>query len=72
MTVTPVLAPTTGTIGEIRITDGSVVKAGDLIIVQHATKTETNITAPAAGILKVLVEKGTQVKQGDRIAEITT
>ncbi|KAF8518028.1 hypothetical protein BU17DRAFT_91460 [Hysterangium stoloniferum] len=72
MTVTAVLAPITGTIGEIRIANGSTVKAGDIIIVQHVTKTETNITAPAAGILKVLVEKGSQVNQGDRIAEITT
>ncbi|KAF8513484.1 hypothetical protein JB92DRAFT_2923757 [Gautieria morchelliformis] len=71
MPTTPVLAPVTGVIGEIRVADGSKVNAGDIIIVQHVTKTETNVSSPVAGQLKVLVEKGAQANQGDRIAEIS-
>ena len=41
--VTPVLAPIGGTIGEIRVADGSNVKAGDIIIVQHVTKVDFHI-----------------------------
>jgi len=72
MPTTPVLAPVSGTVGDIRKASGSAVKAGDIVIVQLATKTETNVTAPAAGTLKVLVQKGADVNQGDKIAEITS
>ena len=41
--VTPVLAPITGEISEIRVASGSTVKAGDIIIVQHVTKVQLGL-----------------------------
>jgi len=67
---TAVLAPVSGKVGEIKVVEGQAVKAGDIVIVEYATKTETNVSAPVSGQVKLLVEKGASVNQGDRLAEI--
>jgi len=72
MTTTIVTAPVSGTIGEIYVANGATVKAGDVLLVQTSTKTETRVAAPAAGKVTLLVAKGTDVGQGARLADITS
>jgi len=67
---TSVLAPVSGKVGEIKVVEGQAVKAGDILIVQHVTKTESIVSAPASGRVKLLVAKGASVNQGDHLASI--
>lgn len=61
-----VVAPMPGTILDVRVTTGTSVKQGDVLVVLEAMKMENEILAPADGIVgTVNVTKGASVNTGD-------
>jgi len=50
--------------------DGASVKEGDLIAEVLVEKVTLELTAPASGTLKILVEPEIAVNKGDTVAEI--
>jgi len=67
-----VLAPTSGTVDAVKAKKGDVVAAGDLLATQVTTKLESPIRAPAAGVVKSIVEKDVTLQEGETVAEIET
>ncbi len=66
-----VQAPLPGTIVKILASAGSVVAAGDTILIMEAMKQESEIKAEKAGkIVEVFVEAGNVVAQGDALVSI--
>lgn len=66
-----VKSPLPGTVNQIKVTTGQVVKAGDVIFILEAMKMENEITAPVGGkIGNVLVTKGASVETGTPLVEI--
>ena len=66
-----VTAPLPGTVTQILVKVGDVVKAGDTVLMLEAMKMENSITAEAAGTVKAIrVEKGAQVQGGDVLIEM--
>lgn len=64
-------APLPGTILEMKVKEGDVVKFGDTILIMEAMKMENNITADKEGkIEKLLVKAGDSVLEGDLLVEI--
>lgn len=62
---TKVLAPLPGTITEIKVSVGDVVKNGDTVVILEAMKMQNNIEAECAGtITSVVVSKGDTVMEG--------
>lgn len=62
---TKVLAPLPGTITDIKVKVGDVVKNGDTVVVLEAMKMQNNIEAECAGtITSVVVNKGDTVMEG--------
>jgi pyruvate carboxylase subunit B len=60
-----------GTIIEVLVKKGGVVKAGDAVLVTEAMKMETEVQAPIAGtILEVHVAKGDSVNPDEALIEI--
>lgn len=56
---------------EVRVKEGSEVKAGDPICVLSAMKMESVVSSPASGHVKrVGVSENDSISQGDLIAEI--
>lgn len=51
--------------------DGDVVKMDEAVCSIESDKATLEISAPSAGVLKIIVEEGTTVKIGDKIAEIS-
>jgi len=65
------IAPMTGSILEVRVNKGDLVKAGDVVAVIYAMKLEHNIAAPYDGIVEeVFAVTGTTVNQNDEIVKI--
>lgn len=59
---TVVKAPMQGTIIDVKVRVGDVVRRGDVVVVLEAMKLENDIVSPAAGTVKaVLVQKGQNV-----------
>lgn len=57
-----VLSPMPGTILSVNVSVGSVVKAGDVLLILEAMKMENEIVAPCDGTVKQLaVQKGSTV-----------
>ena len=50
--------------------DGQLVREGDLIAEVAVDKVDVEVPAPASGVIRLLVEEGTVVRQGDVIARI--
>jgi pyruvate/2-oxoglutarate dehydrogenase complex dihydrolipoamide acyltransferase (E2) component len=50
--------------------DGQAVGEGDLIAEVAVDKVDVEVPAPAAGVIRLLVEEGAVVRQGDVIARI--
>lgn len=73
---TPVCIPklgvsmTEGSIVQWLVDDGAAVEAGDPLYVLESDKTETEIAAPASGVLKASGAVGETYAVGDQIGEI--
>jgi biotin carboxyl carrier protein len=68
---TAITAPLAGTIVAVRVVEGDVVEAGQVVALLEAMKMEHRITAPAAGTVKVVaVKERDVVREGDVIAEV--
>ncbi|MCF8266892.1 MAG: biotin/lipoyl-binding protein [Ignavibacteriales bacterium] len=64
-------APLPGTILEVKVRPGDIVKFGDKLLVMEAMKMENNITADREGkIAAVKVNQGDSVLEGDILIEI--
>ena len=63
---TQIVAPMPGSIININVSAGQIVKAGDVLIVLEAMKMENDITAPCDGVVKqVVTVKGATVNTDD-------
>lgn len=61
-----VKAPMPGSVLEVKVKEGDVVKDGAVLIVLEAMKMENELTAPQDGtVFSVLVKKGDTVNSGD-------
>ncbi len=58
-------APMPGTILDVKVQVGAVVKAGDILCILEAMKMENEILAPQDGTVKSIVSKGSTVNTGD-------
>lgn len=64
-------APMPGTIIDVKVRVGDVVKAGQPIIILEAMKMENDIVAPADGkVTSIVVKKGDSVNSNDVLATI--
>lgn len=63
-----VASPLPGTIMDVKVAVGDIVKAGQTLVVIEAMKMENNIDAPCAGTVKeVAAQKGASVMEGDTL-----
>lgn len=68
---TPVKAPFSGTVLQVKTNVGSKVRKGDLLLILEAMKMENEILAPCDGIVMQLsVTKGASVSTGDLLAAL--
>ena len=59
---TPVLAPIQGGVVNVKVSVGSKVKKGDVLVIIEAMKLENEVLSPVDGeVSEVLVSKGTNV-----------
>lgn len=66
-----VKAPLPGTILEIKVKVGDVVKIGDKLLIMEAMKMENNINADKEGTISAIkVNNGDSVLEGDALVEI--
>jgi pyruvate/2-oxoglutarate dehydrogenase complex dihydrolipoamide acyltransferase (E2) component len=77
-TVTPVQIPklgfsmTEGTIGEWLVADGDVVDLGQILYRLETDKVETDVEAPAGGVIRLIGEASETYPVGSLVAEITS
>lgn len=65
-------SPMSGVVVEVRVKEGSHVKAGDPLLVLSAMKMESMVSSPVSGKVKrVLVNETDSIQQGDLCVEIT-
>lgn len=68
---TKVTAPMPGTILDVKCTEGSSVKKGDVLLILEAMKMENEIVSPADGAVKqIAAAKGASVSSGDVLVVI--
>lgn len=65
-----ITAPMPGNILDIKVSSGSQVKKGDILIILEAMKMENEITAPKDGVIQIQTAKGSTVNTGDLLAVI--
>lgn len=64
-----IAAPMPGVILGIKVSEGSAVKKGDIIMILEAMKMENEIFAPCDGVItQIAVAKGASVNTGDVLA----
>ncbi|TDQ59092.1 oxaloacetate decarboxylase alpha subunit [Mesocricetibacter intestinalis] len=69
--VVPVLAPMTGNIWKLMVTEGQQVSAGEVLFILEAMKMETEVKAPQAGkVCNIAVKAGDSVAMGDRLMSL--
>jgi biotin carboxyl carrier protein len=60
-----VISPMAGMVLNIKVKEGDVVKAGDIVVILEAMKMETPIPSPIDGtVLKINISTSTAVQQG--------
>ena len=63
-----VVAPMQGTILDVKVSAGQVVKKGQVVAILEAMKLENEVVSPFDGTVKnVLVSKGQKVNNGDKL-----
>jgi biotin carboxyl carrier protein len=68
---TKMTAPMPGTILDIKVKPGDVVKKGDLLMILEAMKMENEIVSPQDGIIATVnITKGSSVNSGDLLVSI--
>ena len=67
---TKLTAPVTGTLLRYTVEEGAKVSEGQTVIMLESMKMELEINAPAAGTVHFTAAVGTQVGEGDLLAEI--
>jgi len=68
---TPVKAPMSGNILDVKVNVGDTVSAGQVVVVLEALKMENDIVAPVAGkITSIAAKKGDTVNSDDVLATI--
>ncbi|TRL41297.1 acetyl/propionyl/methylcrotonyl-CoA carboxylase subunit alpha [Rhizobium straminoryzae] len=65
-----VAAPVSGTLQTFKVEDGATVAEGDLLAVMEAMKMETQITAPKAGTVRLLVQQGAYLQAGSLLLRL--
>lgn len=63
-------APMPGTVVAVHVADGAVVAAGDRLVTVEAMKMEHSVTAPHAGVARVHVVVGAQVRRDELLADV--
>jgi acetyl-CoA/propionyl-CoA carboxylase biotin carboxyl carrier protein len=64
-------SPLTGTVVQVAVSEGDVVRAGDVLFVIEAMKMEQQVTAHRAGVIRGLaVVTGASVTQGSLLCEV--
>ncbi len=66
----PIKAPMPGNILDIKVSSGSQVKKGDILVILEAMKMENEIVAPKDGVVQIQTAKGSTVNTGDLLAVI--
>lgn len=68
---TPVLAPIQGTVVDVKVSVGSKVKKGDVVVIIEAMKLENEVLAPVDGeVSEVVVTKGKAVASKELLIKI--
>lgn len=66
-----VKAPMAGTILNVKVNVGDKINVGDTLVILEAMKLENDVKSQVSGtVTKILVSKGTAVKNGDPIIEV--
>ena len=66
----PIKAPLPGTITEIKVNNGDIIKKGQVLLIMEAMKMENNVLAEKDGVIeKINVKPGDAVLQGDVLIE---
>ena len=66
-----VVAPLSGTVAGLRVSEGDVVETGQLLVLLEAMKMEHRVTATMAGTVKrVAVRDRDVVREGDVLIEL--
>ncbi len=68
---TPVNAPMPGNVVDIKVSNGAVIKKGDVLIILEAMKMENEIVAPCDGTVTVATSKGSTVNSGDLLVTLS-
>lgn len=67
-----VLAPLPGIVGDIEVTEGDVIAAGQTIAIIEAMKMEHQVSAPFSGrVQQIIYQKGEQVRKGNPLFHIS-
>jgi oxaloacetate decarboxylase alpha subunit len=67
---TPVPSPVAGTLLRYAVSEGAQVKKGDTVIIIESMKMELEVKAPADGKISFVVQPGTQIAQGQTLANL--
>lgn len=64
-------SPITGSVVDIRVTEGDVVEQGTVVMVVEAMKMQNELRSRVAGRVSLKAEKGQRVETGSVLAEVT-